>query len=197
MKTEVCLVEEGKGKEGEELILPVWEEDKKEEEGVRVFRVPREEMKGGGESEYKKVRDLLKDFPNLKVGGLLPDPAVQKEGVVITETTEWTVVVFPRGQGHWRRAICPDASFNKPPLKGDWARHPCCGTICAVRSAPVEETNRHRTLWASPAVKPDGSAFGMLPSFYGQLPELSCFEPKEVAVESPEVKFNKSVNISK
>ena len=35
IKTEVCLVEEGRGKEEEELTLPVWEEDKRQEERVR------------------------------------------------------------------------------------------------------------------------------------------------------------------
>ena len=37
-KVEVCFVEEWKGKEGEELTLPVWEENKREEGGVRQFR---------------------------------------------------------------------------------------------------------------------------------------------------------------
>ena len=111
---QVCLVKEREIKEGEELILPVLEEDKEQEE-VRFFRVPRQIMRDKGEKEFKKVHNLLQDFPNLKVGGLLPDPTPKKDGVIVTETTEWTVVVFPRGQCHSRRLIRPDATFKKPP----------------------------------------------------------------------------------
>ena len=42
-----------------------------------------------------KTHRLLKDFPNMKVGGLLPDPELRKEKGLITEILEWTVVVFP------------------------------------------------------------------------------------------------------
>ena len=42
VKLEICLVEEGKGKEKEELTLPVWEEDIKDQERRRILSVPRE-----------------------------------------------------------------------------------------------------------------------------------------------------------
>ena len=41
-----------------------------------------------------EVKSLLEDIPNLKVGGLLPDPKPKRGGVVVRETTEWTVVVY-------------------------------------------------------------------------------------------------------
>ena len=49
------------------------------------------------EKEEKKsdhVSNLLKDFLNLKVGGLLPHPLPERGGVTIKETLEWTVVVL-------------------------------------------------------------------------------------------------------
>ena len=39
---------------------------------------------------------LLKDFPNLKVGGLLRDLDVSKEKGTSVDTLEWTVVLFRR-----------------------------------------------------------------------------------------------------
>ena len=118
-------------------------------------------------------------------------------GVTVTETSEWTVVVFPRGQGHWRRVIHPGASFNKPPLEGDWAHHPCCGTICTMRSMPLRKPTGQGTCWSSSAVKADNSVFEMLSDSYDHLPELSCFEPIEVVVDSSEVMVNKSGNVKK
>ena len=35
---------------------------------------------------YEKVHGLLKDFLNLKVEGLLPDPKLKKEGEMMYET---------------------------------------------------------------------------------------------------------------
>ena len=95
VKVEFCLVEEGKG-EGEEQWVEVQEEVIKETGGARDFQVKtgikRDEKERAKACE---VKSLLDDFPNLKVGGLLPDPKIRPEGVVIQETTEWTVVVYP------------------------------------------------------------------------------------------------------
>ena len=41
-----------------------------------------------GESTYKKAQELLEDFPNLKVGGLLPGPDPKEKKVTITEMQE-------------------------------------------------------------------------------------------------------------
>ena len=60
--------------------------------------------------------------------------AESKEGESCIQLLEWSVVVFPKNQGHGRKVICADARHNIPPLEGDWERHPCCGTICVVRS---------------------------------------------------------------
>ena len=39
----------------------------------------------------------------------------------------------------------PSPSYNAPPLEGDWARRPNCGTVCAIRSTPLREmTDRKR-----------------------------------------------------
>ena len=93
----------------------------------------------------EKARVLLKDFPNLRVGGLVPDPEPKREGETVYEMQEWTIIVFPCGQGCGKKVIRPDSTYNRPPKEGDWARHPCCGTICVVRSAPLQKpTNRER-----------------------------------------------------
>ena len=89
---------------------------------------------------YWKTQDLLKDFPNLKVGGLLPDPGPKAEGESVIETQEWTYIMFPCGQQRGRKVIRPDSRFSTPSKEGDWARHPCCGMICAARSASPLET---------------------------------------------------------
>ena len=115
-----------KGKEGEELTLPEWEEDKKEEEKGRVCFVLWKGMEKEGESTYGKARELLQDFPNWKVARLLPDPDLEEKKATITEMQEWTVVVFPSGQGHWRRV---HHSINRR------VRRIGLDTICAVRNA--------------------------------------------------------------
>ena len=74
--------------------MDVWEEDIKESTGARDFCI---EI-GKGKKERKRqenINDLLKDFQNLKVSGLLPDPIPGQEGITVKETTEWTVVVYP------------------------------------------------------------------------------------------------------
>ena len=85
---------------------------------------------------------LLKDFLNLQIGGgLLPDPKglYAKEGAL--ELLEWTVEVYPRNQYGGRRVIHPSPSLLCPQREGDWVRHPCCGTVCAVRSTHPPEAH--------------------------------------------------------
>ena len=88
--------------------------------------------------DFGEWHGLTKDFPNLQLGGgLLPDLkdyCSRGEGL---EPLEWTVVVYPRNQRGGRRVIHPSLSFPHQPRKGDWVRHPCCGTACAVRSTPL------------------------------------------------------------
>ena len=63
-----------------------------------MVRVKEADRKGKGvESTCEKTRRLLKDFLNLKVGGLLPNPELKGEGETMFETLEWTVVIFPQG----------------------------------------------------------------------------------------------------
>lgn len=70
VKVEVCLVEEGKGREEEELTLPVWEEDIKDQGGRGVFNIPRAiktdegRERKGKEQEFRYVRmhRLLEDI---------------------------------------------------------------------------------------------------------------------------------------
>ena len=47
-----------------------------------------EEEKEGSNLEYENACDLLKDFPNLKVRGMLPDAETKSEGEYIFETQE-------------------------------------------------------------------------------------------------------------
>ena len=76
-KVEVCLVEDDIiGKKAEQEVT-VWEEDISEE-GVHWFSSvlgdyerKREEVRRR-EVEYVRTQGLLRDFPHLKVGGLLP-----------------------------------------------------------------------------------------------------------------------------
>ena len=96
-KTEVCLVEGEWAKQE----VSVWEEDINEE-GVRWFSSVVEEYEKKKQEErirvFERVRtqSLMKDFLNLKVGGLLPDPEIAKEKASWYMTKEWTVIVAPR-----------------------------------------------------------------------------------------------------
>ena len=49
-----------------------------------------------GEAERVKTQELLRDFPNLKLGGLLPDPVPKESGEMKYEPLKWSVVVFPQ-----------------------------------------------------------------------------------------------------
>ena len=97
-KIEVCLVEKGKNGEGAEHELTVWEEGINEE-GVRWFSsvVADYERKsteaGRREIENIRTQGLLRDFPNLKVGGLLPQPKSGETKPTQFMTKEWTVIV--------------------------------------------------------------------------------------------------------
>ena len=105
VKIEVCLSEEGKEK-GEEQWIDVWEEDIKEGTGAWDFQVAVDtRSRTKEETKSKEIKDLIKDFPNLKVRGLLPDPVTNKEWITIKETMEWTVVVFPRECSPWKKVV--------------------------------------------------------------------------------------------
>ena len=91
-----------------------------------------------GKVGFQARADLLKDFPNLEVGGgLLPNPEIPSSVEAVYETQEWTVIVFLHGEGHGKKMICPNPVYNSPPKEGDWARHPCYGMVCMMRSAPL------------------------------------------------------------
>uniref|UniRef100_A0ABM5GJW1 CCHC-type domain-containing protein n=1 Tax=Pogona vitticeps TaxID=103695 RepID=A0ABM5GJW1_9SAUR len=148
---EVCLVEEG----GEELDLIIWEEIK-EGGSARDFRTwtdlnPDRPRHRGVQTEpilgISQGTDVTPGFPNLMTGGgLLPDPLTTGAKGRGIEPLEWKVSVFPLnypGGGRW--VIRPGPEFQKKPLEGDWARHPCCSTVCAVRSAPIRQmTDREK-----------------------------------------------------
>ena len=141
---EVCFADDKQ----KELDLIVWEEVIKEEKEVREFRIVTDgtvrrtrdsTVQTGEEEDADKVRSLIEEFPNLKTGGGFtprPPPLPKPDDVKIAPL-EWTVVVYPRNQYEGRKVIRPSPCFNKPPLEGDWARHPCCGTVCAVRGTPL------------------------------------------------------------
>uniref|UniRef100_A0ABM5GND3 CCHC-type domain-containing protein n=1 Tax=Pogona vitticeps TaxID=103695 RepID=A0ABM5GND3_9SAUR len=148
---EVCLVEEG----GEEVDLIMWEEIK-EGGGARDFRtwtdlnVDRPRHRGVQTEpilDPSQASGATSGFPNLMTGGgLLPDPpflGAKGRGI---EPLEWKVSVFPLNYpGGGRRVIRPGPEYQKKPLEGDWARHPCCGTVCALRSAPLRQmTDREK-----------------------------------------------------
>ena len=126
----------------------MWEEVIKEWGDVLEFRVETDKIEKstkdnavqieGSDEGSSKVCDLLKDFPNLKTGGgLFPDPGLPRSEGKGVKPLEWTVVVYPRNQGGGRKVIYPSPSYNNPSLEGYWARHPSCGTMCAVRSTPL------------------------------------------------------------
>ena len=149
--TEVCLVDEG----GAEMDLIMWEEVK-EGGNAREFSWLGEGELGrcinrGVQTDWlrdaRSQADVAQGFPNLlKEGGLLPEPSLTSGRGRTYEPLEWRVSVFPVGyHGGGRRVIRPGPEFQQKPPEGDWARHPCCGTICAVRSAPLRPlTDRER-----------------------------------------------------
>ena len=51
------------------------------------------------EYERVKTQELLRDFPNLKLGGLLPNPVPQEGKELKYKTLEWSVVVSPKNKG--------------------------------------------------------------------------------------------------
>ena len=57
------------------------------------------------EYERVKMQELLRDFPHLRVGGLLPDPVPQEKEELCIQPLEWSAVVFPKYQGHGRKVI--------------------------------------------------------------------------------------------
>ena len=98
---EVCLADEG----GQELDLILWE-DIKGEENAGEFRLATDGELGrtvsrGVQTEpmrdYEEVSGILKDFPNLQLGGgLLPDPSLAGTKGREFDPLEWTVVIYPR-----------------------------------------------------------------------------------------------------
>ncbi|XP_078250293.1 RIB43A-like with coiled-coils protein 2 isoform X3 [Pogona vitticeps] len=136
-KWEICLAEG----EWEEQEGSVWQEDKSEE-GVVWFDTVVERYERRKKEErrraFEKVRDqgLLKDFPNLRIGGLLPNPAAGEGELKRMVAQEWSVIVTLQEaelRREWEKSA---ASFPEGPDERGWVRHSCCGTICAMRSAP-------------------------------------------------------------
>ena len=79
---------------------------------------------------------MVRDFPNLKVGGLLPNPPDPKGIPQRITVREWDVIVAPREIELKRARESAAASLPEGPDEGGWIRHRCCGTICAVKSLP-------------------------------------------------------------
>ena len=63
--------------------------------------------------------ELLEDFANLKVGGLLPDQKRTEVSDAIPDHLEWRVVVFPRGQSPSKKVIRPESIHTSPCPEGD------------------------------------------------------------------------------
>ena len=134
-KVEVCLAEG----EWEESRVTV-EEEYKDKEGVVWFssvveayeRKKREERRRA--FERVRTQGLIRDFPNLKVGGLLPNPPAIKETYPYVK--EWNVIVASREEELRREREWKTKPFDEGPDERGWIRHRCCGTICAVRSLP-------------------------------------------------------------
>ena len=117
----------------------LWEEDKSEV-GVVWFSsvVEYERKREERQKAFERVRQqgLLRDFPNLKRGGLLPNPEPEEEKPRRLVAHEWTVIVAPRDAKlcrEWEKSAAP---FPEGPDESGWVRHSCCGTICVMRSAP-------------------------------------------------------------
>ena len=130
---EVFLAESRSKDWGEELDDWRWEDIK--EEGRKERRESSWEEKSvqtdeRGE-ERERIAKLVKDFPNLmKEDGLLPVPPELRK----------------RNQGEpkegWSREmgsiIRVSEVMRDPRLAGSVVKHPCCGTTCAVLSAPIQ-----------------------------------------------------------
>ena len=101
--SEVCLVDD----EGEELDLILWEE-MKEGESAWIFNLTTDGELLGRKSrgvqtepmhDLEDLTGLLKDFPNLQLGGgLLPEPSLSGLKGRELDPLKWTVVIFPRNQ---------------------------------------------------------------------------------------------------
>ena len=148
--TEVCLADE----EGVEFDLIMWE-DIKEGEKAREFSWLGEGALGGYVTRGVQTEPMLgaegfgdfaRDFPSLGQGqGTQPEPLPPGCSGRVYDPLEWIVSVYPRNFLGGRKVIRPGPEFQQKPLEGDWARHPCCGTVCAVRSAPLRPmTDRER-----------------------------------------------------
>ncbi|XP_078243318.1 uncharacterized protein LOC140703916 [Pogona vitticeps] len=142
VKVEGCLAE-GEWEESEVTVGGGY----KDEEGVVWFSAVVEEYERKRREEkrqaFEKVRTqevrtqgLIRDFPNLRVGGLLPNPSTQRNPSVNVPAKEWKVIVAPweeelQRERNWRRE-----EFDEGPDERGWIRHKCCGTICAKKSPP-------------------------------------------------------------
>ena len=115
-KLEVCLAEG----EWEEQEVKVGEEYKDEEGVVWCSSVVREYERKKREERrrpFEKVRDqgLLKDFPNLKVGGLLPNPPIPPDIPKSVAAREWNMIVTPREAELQRKRENLTARFPEGP----------------------------------------------------------------------------------
>ncbi|XP_078233236.1 uncharacterized protein LOC110090082 isoform X3 [Pogona vitticeps] len=105
-------------------------ENEQEDRGVQTDET--------GEARDRCVK-LLKDFPNLMVGGGLLSTPADPHGKDNYK---------PRGGWNWGTASPKTASGMKknpagsspflPRLEGTHVKHPCCNTVCAVLSIPVQ-----------------------------------------------------------
>ena len=86
-----------------------------------------------------RIAKLVKDFPNLmKGGGLLPTPPDQHLKVVSEQSERWRWEVTSPILGSGKKEIPCDTRPYLPRLEGSQVLHPCCGTACAVLSAPLQ-----------------------------------------------------------
>uniref|UniRef100_A0ABM5FT88 CCHC-type domain-containing protein n=1 Tax=Pogona vitticeps TaxID=103695 RepID=A0ABM5FT88_9SAUR len=148
--TEVCLADE----EGVEFDLIMWE-DIKEGEKAREFSWLGEGALAGYVTRGVQTEPMLGaegfgdfacDLPNWGQGrGISPEPLPPGRSGRVYDPLEWIVSVYPRNFLGGRKVIRSGPEFQQRPLEGDWARHPCCGMVCAVRSAPLRQmTDRER-----------------------------------------------------
>ena len=137
VKVEVCLAEG----EWEEPEVTVGGKEKEREDVVWFSAVVEEyerKKKDEKRQAFEKVRTqgLLRDFPNLRVGGLLPDPAPHQYSPAPIPTHEWKVTVAPwKGEERQEQGGRRE-EFEEGPDERGLIRHKCCGTICAKRSPP-------------------------------------------------------------
>ena len=72
------------------------------------------------EVEYVKTQGLLRDFPSLKLGGLLPEPKLKGDKLAQFLTQEWTMIMAPRESELQRETeIAHNRFYDRPARLGE------------------------------------------------------------------------------